>query len=177
MLVCGTGLVSFIMPEFNDATTCRIAAFIQEIGIPVRARDIPERTFFPGMKIELGELLIDETRLKHPGDLLHEAGHLAVLTERQRSEIDGDVGPEGGGELMALAWSYAACLHLGLPASVVFHEDSFQGGAETMIDNFAHGRYLGVPGLQRHGLTADAKRAADRGVPPYPAMLAWLRDE
>ena len=36
--------------------------------------------------------------------------------------MEGDVGKKAAEEMMAIAWSYAAVVHLGLDASVVFHE-------------------------------------------------------
>ena len=37
-----------------------------------------KRAILPGLAIEHGAILVDEQRLSHPGDILHEAGHLAV---------------------------------------------------------------------------------------------------
>lgn len=127
------------------------------------------------MKIEFGDLVIDETKLKDPGDLLHEAGHIAVLSAEERKAVDGDAGANGGAEMGATAWSYAAVVHLGLDPSVIFHGQSFKGGAKSMIENFTQGRYLGVPLLDWYGLTAEPKRARELGVEPYPHMLRWLR--
>jgi hypothetical protein len=162
-------------PRFNDPLTSQIAAFLSGIGIRVHAREITEATLFPGMKIEFGDLVIDETKLRHPGDLLHEAGHIAVFSPEERKAVNGDAGPDAAAEMAATGWSYAAVVHLGLDPSVIFHAESFQGGARSMIENFTHGHYLGVPMLQWYGLTADAKRAAELGVKPYPFLLRWLR--
>ena len=41
---------------------------------------------------------------------------------------------------MAIAWSYAAGVHLGLSASLVFHEMGYRGGSQALIDNFSMGR-------------------------------------
>ena len=56
-----------------------IVAFLEEIGLPVRFRDLDEAGFLPGITVEAGGLNVDREKLLYPGDLLHEAGHLAVL--------------------------------------------------------------------------------------------------
>ncbi len=118
---------------------------------------------------------MDPAKLSFPGDLLHEAGHLALLTEQQRNQVTGNVGDSGGEELGAIAWSYAAAVHLQLDPCVVFHEHGYRGASESMLQNFADGRYIGVPMLQWLGLCLDEKSAVPLGVKPYPHMLRWLR--
>ncbi len=130
----------------------------------------------PGIWIERGELVIDEARLLYPGDLLHEAGHLAVLRPAARAAASGSVSESGGEEMAAIGWSYAAALHLELDPEVVFHADGYRSESAALLENFHEGRYLGVPLLQWMGLTADPKRAQTLGVAPYPHMLRWLRE-
>lgn len=66
-------------------------------------------------------------------------------------------------------------MHLQLPPEVVFHAAGYKGGAQSILDNFAAGRYLAVPMLQWLGLTHDETQARDLGAEPYPKMQAWLR--
>ena len=54
---------------------------------------------------------------------------------------------------------------------VVFHEHGYRGGSQSMLENFAAGRYIGVPMLQWRGLCLDEKSAVPLGVKPYPHML------
>jgi hypothetical protein len=152
--------------KFLNPLTNRIADFLTGIGIPVRAGDIPAQTFLPGLHISGGVLMVDEARLAYPGDLLHEAGHLAVIPAAQRGKVNGDVGDNGGNEMAAIAWSYAAALHLELAPAVVFHDHGYRGGARNLIENFSAGRYIGVPMLRWLGLTDSA----------YPSMIRWVRD-
>jgi hypothetical protein len=128
----------------------------------------------PGINVDRGTLLVDRARLQHQGDLLHEAGHLAVVPAEERTQLVGDAGSDPAREMMAIAWSYAALCHLALDPTVVFHEDGYRGGSRTLIENFSAGRYIGVPVLQWLGMTADAKLAAELGIEPYPAMRKWL---
>jgi hypothetical protein len=161
--------------SLSDRTFSTIAAFLAEIGLPVEIGEIHHATFLPGIHADCGILRVDPALLSFPGDLLHEAGHLALLTEQRRSQVTGDVGDSGGEELGAIAWSYAAALHLQLDPCVVFHEHGYRGGSQSMLENFAAGRYIGVPMLQWLGLCLDEKNAVPLGVKPYPHMLRWLR--
>ena len=161
---------------FADPLTARIAAFLREIGLEVRACELPEASFLPGIGIERGCVMIDESRLLYPGDLLHEAGHLAMMTREDRAVRSGDVGADLGEEIGAIAWSYAAAVHLEIDPAVVFHPDGYRGASEGFLTNFREGRFVGVPLLQWMELTLDEKNARAEGRPPYPAMLKWLRD-
>lgn len=151
-----------------------IAGFLAEIGLAVRWQELDEPTRLPGIKIDRGTLLVDRERLHYPGDLLHEAGHLACIPADERAELVGDVGPDPAQEMLAIAWSYAALRHLGLDPRVVFHEGGYRGGSRTLLENFRTGRFLAVPLLQWLGMAVDATRAAELGVEPYPAMRTWV---
>ena len=155
------------MPEpSSQLITPLITGFLEEIGITVTFASISEQTFLPGLTIRQGFIILDEFRLSHPGDLLHEAGHLALLTPEQRRSATAPIDPDGGMELGAIAWSWAALTYLGLDPKVVFHPDGYRGGSQTIIDSFSQGRTFGVPILQWLGLT-NAKM--------FPEMICWLR--
>ena len=151
---------------FSNPLTQQIAEFLEGVGFQVRLGAIPDSTFLPGIHIEQGALVVDEAQLSYPGDLLHEAGHLAVMSAERRASPNGFADDGGGEEMAAIAWSWAALLKMGLPPEVVFHEAGYKGGSRSIIENFASGHYFGVPLLQWMGLT-------DGG---YPEMLRWLRD-
>jgi len=143
-----------------------MVSFLEGIGLPVRTGSIAGRSFLPGITIDGGVLVIDKERLLYPGDLLHEAGHLAVLPPDKRSEIYGDVGTDAGLEMGAIAWSYAVALHLGIDPAIVFHEAGYRGQSASILENFAAARYIGVPILEWVGLTT---------AQTFPAMRNWLR--
>lgn len=163
-------------PKFKNELTCKIVDFLTEINIKVEPAVLDGKTFMPGISIGGGGLLIDEEKLKYPGDVLHEAGHLAVKPSEKRMKLEHDAGKNGGEELMAIAWSYAACHYLNLEPSIVFHKDGYRGDSEWLIETFTQGNGFGIPTLQWIGLTADAKRAEELGIEPYPKMIKWLRD-
>ena len=154
----------------------QIADFLLGIGLIVRADSVPTQTFLPGILVEHGTLVVDEAQLRYPGDLLHEAGHMAVAAPSRRRRFHGDVGKRAGDEMMAIAWSYAAALSIGLDPAVVFHADGYRGGSAAILENFGQGHYIGVPLLQWIGLTAEPRQAAELGIPPYPHMRKWVRD-
>jgi hypothetical protein len=153
-----------------------ITAFLDEIGLSVEPGNFTEDTFLPGIKIRNGKILINEAALSYPGDILHEAGHLAVVPAGERASLNDNVGGNGGDEMAAIAWSWAAALHLSIPLEVVFHEGGYRGGSQAIIENFSVGQYFGVPILEWVGMTYDKARARELGVAPFPRMVKWLRE-
>jgi hypothetical protein len=158
---------------FQPRLVLTLVNFVRSIGIEVQACPITWKTQFPGLDIRAGVVLIDEDQLIHPGNILHEAGHIAVHdpVNRRRPKFS----PSKGEELSALAWSYAATVHLGLSSELVFYPGSYQGWDTALVENFAAGRYIGVPLLQRYGMAIEPRFAHERKLKPYPHMLRWVR--
>jgi hypothetical protein len=165
---------------FADPLTTRIAEFLVGIDIPVRAAAVPGDAFLPGIALQRGGLAVDEERLTYPGDLLHEAGHIAVVPGWARASLDGTVEVDGldtsNVEWAAIPWSYAAALAIGIDPALVFHEGGYHGHSPGLLGNFAVGVPIGVNHLEEYGMTAGPVRAAELGVEPYPHMLRWLRE-
>src|ERR1051326_3271701 len=174
------------MPEMNhdesaavhapDLTGC-IVAFLRGIGLTIATGEVAGPTILPGILVEQGGIVFDPDKLRFPCDLLHEAGHLAVVLPERRVAMHRDVGSDPGEEMMAIAWSYAAALHLGIdPALLFHHEYKDKGGGAAILAAFTDGGGFGVPMLQWVGLTYDARRARAEGAEPYPHMQRWLRE-
>ncbi len=165
--------------ETMPDTTQKISNFINEIGISCTPGVISEDTFLPGIKIEKGKLLYDEQKMLSPGDLLHEAGHLAVLKPEDRSKVNGgDISgdlDDGGAEMAAIAWSWAALKHLDIKPEIVFHQQGYKGGADSIIMNFSNKNYFGACLLQWLGMTIERKTDPEMIGDLYPAMIKWLR--
>ena len=157
-----------------DQVTSKIIAFLDRIGIPVACDTIPGDSFLPAMAIRDGALVVDLERLTCPGDLLHEAGHIAVTDPALRPTLS-EVSSDGGEEMAAIAWSYAAAVKVGIDPRVVFHDHGYKGGGAHLAAQFAAGNYLALPLLQWFGMALDDQRAAAAGVAPYPQMQRWLR--
>ena len=148
--------------------------FLRSIGIAARWGAFEPASVIPGVLVAEGELVVEAGKLLWPGDLLHEAGHLAILEPTRRKAVDGDFGADGGYEMAAIAWSWAALKALGLDAHVLFHDGGYRGGAAALRENFMAGRYVGVPILEWLGLTAQGDHASQLGVDPYPSMIRWV---
>lgn len=154
--------------------------FLRAIGIPVHFRQIETDCFLPGISIVNGEIVVDMEKLKYPGDILHEAGHIAVVPASERSSLNehsiAQREQRDAEEMMVIAWSYSACVHLGIDASFVFHDEGYKGGGGSIADNFKNGNYFGVPMLQWVGMALEKKNEEKPDKPVYPAMLQWLRN-
>lgn len=165
---------------FRSPLTTRIVEFLTTIGIEIIPANLGSGGFLPGILIDGGRLLVDEAKLTYPGDLLHEAGHLAVAPSAVRSSLGGEVVMPGADmhavEAHVTAWAYAAVVHLGLDPKVLFHEGGYGGKSEGLILTYSLGVYPGAYGLQAAGMTATGEDARERGVAPYPHMLKWVRD-
>ena len=173
-------LVEQAMPAhkgFSDPRLARMAAFLGDIGIEMRAGVIDVPTLFPGSLISRGSLVVDESVLYAPGDALHEAAHIALSPPGRRASDSGMLeGATGGEEITTVAWSWAALLELGLAPEEVFHDRAYKrGDSATIIENARRGNYIGFPLLQAWGMAFDERNASLRGVKPFPHMVRWLR--
>jgi hypothetical protein len=149
---------------FDDAVASKIAGFLARIGVPVTLEPAGDG-LLPGLTVRDGGIVADPGRLFYPGDLLHEAGHIAV-TEPARRPTLSQVSDDPGEEMAAIAWSWAAAAELGLDPVLVFHADGYRGGSATIIECFSTGRWFGVPLLACWGMTDEAI---------FPRMITWLR--
>lgn len=158
--------------------TDTIIGFLSSIGIVPRLTTLPSSTLLPGVTIASGSLLVDPDRLIWPGDLLHEAGHLAVAPAELRSSMNGEL-PElealHAGEVEATAWAFAATVAIGLDPSVLFHEGGYGGKSSGLAFTYSIGGYPGAGGLREAGMTLSTADAAGTGISPYPHMIRWLR--
>lgn len=165
--------------SFEDPIAARIAGFLVDVGIRVDRAAVPE-SFLPGVLLDRGGLLVDEERLAYPGDLLHEAGHVAAAPAWARPAMSGSIDVPGldtsNLEWAAIPWSYAAALAIGIDPAMVFHGGGYHGHSPGLLANFAAGVPIGVHLLEAAGMTATGPRAAELGVEPYPHMLRWLRE-
>jgi hypothetical protein len=158
----------------------RMQDFILSLGIQLEYKSLPQTTFLPGLDLGSNCIYVDQEKLSYPGDLLHEAGHLAVTTARQRAAIgtaeSEQPWPTDGEEIAAVLWSFAAALHLDIPLHVVLHDDGYKDDSAWLIENFSAGNYIGLPFLQWAGLCYDAKQAEVHQAQAFPAMQRWMRE-
>ena len=132
------------------------------------------------MAIVAGQLVVCSEELRWPGDLLHEAGHIAVTPEGLRSALDGTLADDSAiphaGEAEATAWAYAAVVAIGLDPTVLFHDGGYHGQSASLAFTFTMGGYPGAGGLIATGMALSLTTAAARGLKPYPHMIRWLRE-
>jgi hypothetical protein len=157
----------------SPALVDQLIAFVRSTGLTVREAPVPADSFLPGLRIEAGQLVVDRQHLRYPGDILHEAGHLAVVPAAVRAGLGPNIAdyrsPDEaqGDEIVAQLWSYAATQALGLPTGVVFHADGYHGHSEWFSQNYQQGQYPGLPLLVWLGLTTPED---------FPRMTRWLRE-
>lgn len=154
-----------------------ILSFLDRIGLLYKLEEIEGQTFLPGLKLSKGTLIIDINKLLYPGDILHEAGHLACMPPAIRQEMSDDLVASDlhqGGEMMAISWSYAACIHLHIDPIVVFHNDGYRAGGKAIIESFKQEIPMGIPLLQWCGMTFDKIQAEKHQTQPFPHMQRWL---
>lgn len=172
------GIVVRMTDALAGPTTDRMITFLRDIGIPVDLVALAGDGFLPGVVIDRGRLAVDLARLRYPGDLLHEGGHVALVEPALRPLLSADVTLPGVDstqlENAVVPWSYAAALHLGIDPAVVFHDGGYRGHARGLLTTFGFGVYPGAALLEALGLTLSPARAAELGVAPYPHMLRWL---
>lgn len=168
------------MSASTETTLQTIIRFIESIGIPVKYAGDVQNVFLPGLRIENGTIIIDSEKEFYPGDLLHEAGHIATVPAADRHLLSNeniatrkDYAAE---EMMSIAWSYAACCHLQLDPFVVFHDKGYKNGGAQIAEGFIKGEYFGVSMLQWVGLTHDPQnRHLPENAVLFPKMIKWLR--
>jgi hypothetical protein len=162
--------------NFETAVT-----FIRSIGIDIHFSSLSVDTFLPGLSIENGVIIVDKDKLLYPGDILHEAGHIAVVPLAERYTLNASTiakrEQHAAEEMMAIAWSYAACIALEIHPYFVFHDNGYKKGGQYIADNFAAGQYFGVPVLAWAGMTRDPFQTSEDKTGAYPYMLSWIRYE
>jgi hypothetical protein len=148
----------------------RIFSFLDKIGIERKEAKISGPVFMPGITIENGALVVDMDELKYPGDLLHEAGHIAVTPAEERKTMSGAIAKnKGGEEIAAILWSYMAAREAGIPPQVVFHDDGYKGEADWLLENFTNKMYIGWPFLKW-------AKMFDKQEDGNLVVLSWLRN-
>ena len=159
--------------ENGAADATRIVVFLESIGIAFATGEIGE-SVLGSMTVRDGKIIVDPAIPAWPGDLLHDAGHLAMTEPLLRQNLV-VVSDDPAEEMGAMAWSVAAATEIGIPLETVFHEAGYEGGAQNYIDSFRSDPSIGVPYLAWLGMTAEPRRAAEWGIPAFPVMQRWLR--
>lgn len=147
--------------------------------------------FLDHVDIEDGAILYDAEAL--PSDLLHEAGHLAIMPPAARPFANGNlVGAERAiGAMMesrmaetlhddfiqaclqcsdteATAWAYAFGTACGYAPEQIIRSEQYDGEGEMVRFGLSRGMYIGINGLRAAGFF-------DR-IRDYPTLKKWTQD-
>lgn len=164
--------------ESNSENLQKCIRFIESIGITVIEKELDDTCFLPGLLLGNNTIYIDYNKIKYPGDILHEAGHIAVTTPNERELIGTtdipDNWPSQGDEIAAILWSYAALTHLDLPSEFVFHNDGYKGQSQWYIENFRSQNFIGLPLLQWFGMAHPTNEIFNSEY-TFPKMKQWMR--
>ncbi|AWI27259.1 hypothetical protein [Flavobacterium pallidum] len=164
----------------DTAEIIKIKVFLEAIGIKLIPKTLPDSTFLRGLDLGPDIVYVDFEKMKYPGDILHEAGHIAVTMPSDRKLIGSIAMPEGwptqGDEIAAMLWSFAAAKHLDLPLEFVFHPNGYKGNSAWLIDNFRNKAYIGLPLLEWYGMALSEQKAAAANKQPFPFMQSWMRE-
>lgn len=175
----------------------RIVAFLKEIGLKVEAGECFFSEFSPGSRVWISDGgIVYEPFQAHPGDFLHEAGHLAVLPSYARPYAHEDVDestamvidayleshqsgfitwPEDPlaraslqcSDCEAISWSYAAAHHLGIDTCLPFAK-GFENPEEARSIHLGHqmGCAPGIHGLRAAGFI--------KSTTEFPYLKRWI---
>lgn len=178
----------------TDPRLRRVVRWLVDQGLEIESGSRYTQSFNPGIWIEAGALVYDHA-VAHPGDLLHEAGHLAVLPSCIRGHANGDMDtvaprigeymaahpnafafPEDpiaramieGGDSSVIAWAYAAALAAGVDPWLTC-ERGFpeEDDGRAALEALQTGTFVGIANLVASGM-AESRRA-------FPKMRRWLQ--
>lgn len=175
-------------------------AFLDSIGIPCQAE--PGAVgFLPGIDIRDGVLHYDPQ--VPVSNLLHEAGHLAILPGEYRrragSNISGIVkamfqelaavaardvdGPLTRAMMQtsdpeATAWAWAVGEHLGIPLEQIILPHEYDGEGESIARCLRMRGYVGINGLAHAGFCV-VRPGLEKvyGRPAFPRLAMWVQRE
>lgn len=152
-----------------------IADFLAGIGIATGVEPLEGHSLLQGIDVRQGAIVVDPHCPVWPGDMLHEAGHIAVTDPALRGAAQ-PVSDDPGEEMASIAWSVAAARACGIGLEVLFHPGGYKGGSASLIEAFTQQRSpFGVPLLAWWGMTENPGPADEPGPAAFPAMKRWLR--
>lgn len=173
----------------------RAVEFLQKIGLKVKIQ-AGASGFVEHINIVDGELLVDP---QAPASAcLHEAGHLAIVPNRFRHYLSGNIGkgisrmldeidatnPHPDDPLYraalqtsdpeATAWAWAAGKVLDIPPELIIRDEEYDNGGADIRLCLAHNSYIGINGISHAGFCVP-RRHPYKDLPAYPELAFWLQ--
>lgn len=169
----------------------RVLGFLKGIGIPCRYGNVG-RSFINNVFIKDGGLVINSKSVV--ADILHEAGHIAIIPSNLRHHAKGDLealelevskaldaitydqwandDPAAKALLQlsdteATAWAWAAGKHLDIPEPLIIEDEHYDGNGASMRIMLGVGQYLGINGMV-------ASRMLSK-ISDYPILQRWTQ--
>ncbi|MBS7671678.1 hypothetical protein [Croceicoccus gelatinilyticus] len=176
----------------KDADLEKVAEALLEIGLEV-VWDESASGFLEGIEIRNGVLHVSRSAVA--SDLLHEAGHLAIMPPIIRRQVTGDVedaahavdaiyeAHRGNDAFLesplmrallqmsdteATAWAYAFGLRCGLAPDQIIRGSTYDGAGDEIRLMLGMNCYLGIHGLKAAGFIENTKQ--------FPELRKWLQD-
>lgn len=180
----------------RDADLLRVVDFLTSIGLVWRWSP-GAKGFIDGVRVVDGGLHIDPSA--RASNVLHEAGHLAIIPSRFRGLANGDLdrahqimgeltdfsNPDAPaaraslqcGDPEATAWAWSAGLATGIAPEHIIQDDEYDGTGRFVRLQLHAGQYAGINGLSFGGfcVVRPGRLAEIRQLPPYPALVRWLQ--
>lgn len=169
--------------------------FLKAVGLQVEVK-VGASGFIDSVEISCGGLLVDPAA--HASNILHEAGHCAIVPQQWRHLLNGDL-MQGMRDIYreltamqldpdhpleravvqasdpeATAWAFSAGRAIGLPDHVINRDADYEGEGEFIRQGLAMGAYIGINGLS-HGGFCQRRPQPNRGLPIYPNLAFWLQ--
>ena len=165
----------------NEVYLKKILAFLEQIGIKVIEKELPDETLLPGLALESDNIFVDYNKLKYQGDFLQAAGLIAITSKQNRILIDSEKKttdwPSQSDEMSAILWSFAAATFIEISLDFLFHKNGYEGSSEWLIETFSDGNYIGLPFLQWSKMAYSNEEVLKNEKLAFPAMKNWIRPE
>jgi len=171
----------------------KIIDFLNSIGIRTKYCSYPIKGFLPNVFISAGVLYYTEDTL--PSDILHEAGHIAIIPEEYRAFCTGDMEKcvqtiwakaKAAGELEeidgymcrallqasdveATAWAWAAGKFLEIPEAEIILDSQYEGNGKNIRFMLSTNSYFGINGLRAARML--------KSVREYPVLQKWTQKQ
>jgi len=168
-----------------------VRAALNAIGLEVVLQDEADG-FLSDCRIENGRLLV--AARCSISNILHEAGHLAILPARFRpwacDDLDvmtvrmldaiADLDPDSPlyraalqcGDAEATAWAFAFGTHLKIAPEEIIEDYQYEGTGEHVRLCLSMRAYLGINGLAHAGFCSTNRFGR---LPVYPSLASWLQ--